>query len=72
LSLGTAWRTFRNIVSQTFNDVKQLDKAFGSIAMVTKYSVADMWSQYSTYAEMANKLGQSTQSVVEASGLFYQ
>jgi hypothetical protein len=49
-----------------------LDKAFGSIAMVTSYSVKDMWAQYDQYAAMANKLGQSTKSVVEASALYYQ
>jgi hypothetical protein len=40
--------------------------------MVTSYSVSDMWQQYGTYAEMANRLGQTTQSVIEASGLYYQ
>jgi hypothetical protein len=40
--------------------------------MVTSYSVKDMWAQYDQYAAMANKLGQSTKSVVEASALYYQ
>ena len=71
-SLTTAWRTFNRVIRSTFNDIKALDKAFGSIAMVTSYSVSDMWEQYSTYAQMANKLGQTTQSVIEASGLYYQ
>jgi len=56
-SLTTAWRTFNRVIRSTFNDIKALDKAFGSIAMVTSYSVSDMWEQYSTYAQMANKLG---------------
>jgi len=34
-----------------------LDKAFGQIAMVTDYSIEDMWNKYSAYAEIANKLG---------------
>ena len=72
LSITTAWRSLRNVVKSTFNDVKSLDKSFASIAMVTEYSVKDMWEQYDQYAAMANKLGQSTQSVVEASGLYYQ
>ena len=71
-SLSTAWRQVRRVITSTFQDVKQLDKSFGEIAMVTKYSVADMWSQYETYAAMANKLGQATKSVVDASALFYQ
>ena len=72
LSVTTAWRSLRNVIKNTFNDVKNLDKSFASIAMVTNYSVKDMWEQYDQYAEMANRLGQSTQSVVEASGLYYQ
>ena len=72
LSVTTAWRSLRNVIRNTFNDVKNLDKSFASIAMVTNYSVKDMWAQYDQYAEMANRLGQSTQSVVEASGLYYQ
>lgn len=72
LSLTSAWRMFRQQVVNTYNDVKELDKSFAKIAMVTNYQVSDLWEQYENYADMANRLGQSTQSVVEASGLFYQ
>ena len=72
LSVTTSWRALRNVVKSTFNDIKDLDKAFGSIAMVTSYSVKDMWAQYDQYAAMANKLGQSTKNVIEASALYYQ
>jgi len=60
------------MVSQTFEDVKELDKSFAQIAMVTSYEVSDLWGRYEEYAQLANRLGQSTQSVVEASGLYYQ
>lgn len=72
LSIGSAISAVRSVISQTFNDVKELDKSFANIAMVTDYSVQEMWDSYGQYAEMANELGQSTQSVIEASGLFYQ
>lgn len=72
LSLTSAWYGFKRAVSSTFNDIKALDKSFGSIAMVTDMTVADLWGQYDTYAQLASKLGQSTQSVIEASGLYYQ
>lgn len=72
LSLTSAWRGLKRILTQTYQDVTKLDKAFAQIAMVTSYSVGDMWAQYSDYASMANKLGQSTESVIQASGLFYQ
>lgn len=72
LSIGSAISGLRRVLQETFNDVKELDKSFANIAMVTDYTVGQMWESYGQYAEMANKLGQSTQSVIEASGLFYQ
>lgn len=72
LSIGSAISALRNVISNTFNDIKELDKSFANIAMVTDYSVGQMWESYDQYAEMANELGQSTKSVIEASGLFYQ
>lgn len=72
LSITTSWRLFRQAVIQTYNDVKDIDKSFAQIAMVTNYSVSDMWGRYEEYAQLANRLGQSTQSVIEASGLYYQ
>lgn len=72
LSIGSAISGVKQVIQQTFNDIKELDKSFAEIAMVTEYSVQQMWQSYDQYAEMANKLGQSTQSVIQASGLFYQ
>lgn len=71
-SLGTAINTVKRIITETFNDVQNLDKAFGSIAMVTSYSVDDMWQSYDRYADMAAELGQTTESVIQSSALFYQ
>lgn len=72
LSLTSAWNGLKRVIQETYNDVKNLDKAFASIAMVTNYSVDEMWGSYDQYADMAQKLGQSTQSVIEASALYYQ
>ena len=72
LSISSAIAGVRNVVRNTFNDIQALDKSFADIAMVTDYSVSQMWESYGQYAEMANELGQSTQSVIQASGLFYQ
>lgn len=72
LSIGNAWRKFTQIIRQTFNDVQKLDKAFASIAMVTDKTIEGLWSTYDQYADMANRLGQSTESAIKASALFYQ
>lgn len=71
-SLTTALNGVREIARSTFEDVKELDKAFASIAMVTNYSVQEMWASYDQYAEMANQLGQSTKDVIASSALYYQ
>lgn len=72
LSVSSAVSGLRNVIRNTFEDVKNLDKSFAEIAMVTDYSVGEMWGSYEQYSEMAIKLGQSTQGVIQASGLFYQ
>ena len=72
LSATSIFNLIKRKVKETYEDVKTLDKSFASIAMVTKYSVDEMWGSYSLYADMAAKLGQKTNSVVQASALFYQ
>lgn len=72
LSIGSAIGGLREVLQETFYDIKELDAAFASIAMVTDYSVEEMWSSYNDYAEMANRLGQSTKDVIASSALFYQ
>jgi TP901 family phage tail tape measure protein len=41
-------------------------------AVVTDFSVGDMWDALPQYTKMANELGVSTQGVYEASTLYYQ
>ena len=72
LSATSVLNLLKRTIKQTYNDVKELDKSFASIAMVTKYSVNQMWDSYSSYANMASNLGQKTNDVIKASALFYQ
>ena len=72
LSATSVLNLLKRTIKQTYNDVKELDKSFASIAMVTKYSVNQMWDSYSQYANMASNLGQKTNDVIKASALFYQ
>lgn len=71
-SVTSMFNTLKKQIRDTYNDVKKLDKAFASIAMVTSNSVKGMWSSYSQYADMAANLGQKTEDVIKASALFYQ
>lgn len=72
LSATSIFNLIKRQIKETYEDVKTLDKSFASIAMVTKYSVDEMWGSYSLYADMAAELGQKTNSVIQASALFYQ
>lgn len=62
----------KRAVLQTYNDVVELDKALASIAMVSDYSVEDMWGFYDQYANMAQKMGQNTKDVIQSSALYVQ
>jgi hypothetical protein len=64
LSVTNIYRQIRRVISQTFTDVQNLDKAFGSIAMVTDKTVSGLWQSYGDYAKMANELGQTTESAI--------
>lgn len=72
LSLGAVISKVSSEIRKTWEDTKQLDQAFASIAMVTDYSVQGMWNSYEQYNEMAKELGQTTQDVIKSSALFYQ
>lgn len=71
-SIYTVFAKVRQEIRKTYEDIKTLDKSFASIAMVTDKSVSDMWGTYEQYAAMASDLGQKTNSVIEASALYYQ
>ena len=71
-SLGNAYYQLRRMLQNTLTDVENIDKAFASIAMVTDKTVSGLWEHYGEYAAMAQKLGQSTESAIKASALFYQ
>lgn len=72
LSLGAAVSKVSSEIRKTWEDTKELDQAFASIAMVTDYSVQGMWNSYEQYNEMAKELGQTTEDVIKSSALFYQ
>lgn len=72
LSLGAAVSKVSSEIRKTWEDTKELDQAFASIAMVTDYSVQGMWNSYDQYNEMAKELGQTTEDVIKSSALFYQ
>ena len=72
LSLENSIDLFRQGVQQAIDTVKELDKAMAETAVVTDFSIGDMWDKLPEYTQMANELGVATQGVYEASTLYYQ
>lgn len=61
-------RTIRSAIST----IKDLDAAMTETAVVTDFTVADMWAQLPQYTQRANELGVATKQAYEAATLFYQ
>ena len=72
LGLNNAVNLFRRAVRQAFETVKELDKAMTETAVVTDYTVGDMWGQLPRYTKTANELGVTTKGAYETMTLFYQ
>lgn len=62
----------RRGVDQAVESVKTLDKAMTETAVVTNFSVADMWRDLPKYTKLANELGATTQGAYETMTLYYQ
>ena len=65
-------RKVGQIARDAFQTIKELDAAMTETAVVTNFSVGDMWSKLPLYTEQANKLGSSIKDVYEATTLYYQ
>ena len=70
--LNAIFRTIANMAREAMNTVKELDAAMTETAVVTNYSVGDMWEKLPLYTAEANKLGSSIKDVYEATTLYYQ
>lgn len=71
-SLGNSIQLFKRAIREAVETVKELDKAMTETAVVTDFSIGDMWNMLPQYTQMANELGVATQGVYEASTLYYQ
>ena len=71
-SLDNAMQLARRGLQQTLETVKELDKAMTETAVVTDFSVGDMWDALPQYTKAANDLGTTTLGAYETMTLFYQ
>lgn len=64
--------TFSKAIHSAYETVKELDAAMTEIAVVSDFSVNDMWGQLPKFTDQANKLGMAISDTYEATTLFVQ
>jgi TP901 family phage tail tape measure protein len=71
-SLSNTIQLFKRTVRDAINTVKELDAAMTETAVVTDFSIGDMWDKLPEYSDEANKLGASIKDLYNATTLYYQ
>ena len=63
---------FKRALREAYQTVKELDAAMTATAVVTDFTVSDMWTQLPEYTRRANELGVAVKGAYEAATLYYQ
>ena len=71
-SLSNMINLFKRGVREAVQTVKDLDAAMTQTAVVTDFSVGDMWEKLPEYTAHANALGATIQDMYESTTLYYQ
>ena len=71
-SISNSIDLFSRAISNAFKTVKELDATMTEAAVVTDFSIDDMWNQLPTYSKEATKLGATINDLYGATTLYYQ
>ena len=71
-SIGNTIELFKRAVRSAYETVKELDATMTEAAVVTDFSVGDMWNQLPTYTKEASELGAKINDLYGATTLYYQ
>ena len=71
-SIGNAVQLFKRGIRSAYRTIQDLDKVMTETAVVTKFTVSDMWKQLPEYTARANQLGVTIHDVYESATLYYQ
>lgn len=63
---------FKRAVQSAFETVKELDKSMTETAVVTDFSVGDMWEQLPQYTQIANQYNATLKDAYDVMTLYYQ
>ena len=71
-SLTGITQSVRRVVRDVTDAIKELDSVMTETAVVTDFTISDMWEKLPQYTKQASKLGTSVASLYEATTLYYQ
>ena len=71
-SLTNGWMLLRRGIRQAYEAVKELDDAMTEIAVVSEYTLDDIWAMRDGYTKAASDMGASTLDLVNATKLYVQ
>ena len=72
LGLENVINLFKRALQQALETVKELDAVMTETAVVTDFTVGDMWEKLPEYATQASTLGASIKDLYSATTLYYQ
>ena len=72
LGLNNAINLVKRAIRGAVETIKDLDAAMTETAVVTDYTVKDMWNQLPEYTKRANELGVMTKDAYESATLYFQ
>ncbi len=72
LGIGAIFRQVSRMVKNAVNQIKELDSAMTSIAVVTTMTTNELWKQIDAYMAIAKQYGVTTAGTYQVSQLYYQ
>ncbi len=70
--ISNSIQLFKTAVRDAYQAISELDAEMTEMAVVTDYSVSDLWDQLPYYTQQANELGVATKEAYAAATLYYQ
>ena len=71
-SAMNGFQLFKRAIRDAYNSIKELDAAMTEMAVVTDYSISDIWGNIKQYTTEANELGATTKDVINSMVLYTQ
>lgn len=71
-SIGNTIEIFKQAIRSAYDTIKELDSAMTEIAVVSDFSVGDIWNKLPQFTEQANELGVAVRDTYDATALYIQ